>query len=303
MGILIVNYAGLERADDIYIHDNYFDHSTVGSFTNNNDQYSYANQNDSTGCDVTPEFADSQAVYTTRNLRVEHNSFYNEGQGALTLNHARWVGVRNNTFWNDAQVHNSGTDFGGIIFSDECGDTVEISGNTISGAPPAQGPITGLNGLEIYGRNITVSGNTISQLYFEAITARNTYNLQILNNTLYDNDTQGSNGLGAISLFDVLTIGSAPDWSRRAVNTTITGNNIGNVSTAYQGWGIVLAYTSPNAIPLNTTIGYNNLYYGNGNRIGPACFFDQSPFPYLPLTPNPQGVSTPGTSISWSTCP
>ena len=38
--LLIVNRAGVERADNIYIHDNYFDHSTVGSFTYLTDQYS-----------------------------------------------------------------------------------------------------------------------------------------------------------------------------------------------------------------------------------------------------------------------
>ncbi|MBE7540986.1 MAG: right-handed parallel beta-helix repeat-containing protein [Bryobacteraceae bacterium] len=299
-GVVVMNLHGLTRANDIYIHHSYFEYSTVGFFTGLDDPYALPSGQFGVGCDTLANYRDSTASYTPRNIRIEYNTFKNVGQGALSLNNTRWVGIRYNTLMNDWAVHNSGTDQGGAIFADQCSDTVDIIGNSLWGPGAGLDANAQMAGLELLGRSATVSGNVIRDFYLDGISAQNVYNLTISGNQIYGNNTSGYPS-GGIKIRNILSVGY-PDYSRRTNGITISSNDLGNLGVKRQKYGIRMDYHSPQPIPLNIQIHPNNLYYGVGNDFGPACYYNWPPSPYLPLTPNPQNVSTPGNSIAWVAC-
>ena len=117
-------------ANDLYIHDNYFDHSTIFLYSSTDTDYASV-------CDSIPNYSDSPNVHEPRNVRIEHNWIHNAGEGALTINQARWVGIRSHQpslGWggidNDMNAHNSGPNAGGAIYLDQCSNKVEVTGNT-----------------------------------------------------------------------------------------------------------------------------------------------------------------------------
>jgi hypothetical protein len=254
------------RVNDLYFHHNHFNWSNIGFFGNDN----FGNAKE---CDALPDYANSHTTYNPRNVRVENNKFYNVAQGALCVNEARWVSVKNNSFRNDAGAHLSGTDAGGEIFLDQCSDTVEVKGNTLIGPPPSTKDL--VDGLEMYGKNITVSNNDISGYFAEGIMAANFYNMKILNNNVHDNNWGYQNG--GILIHDDLPIDSPP-FGRQGTNLTITGNVTKNKSNL-QKYGLRYGMNRTIPVPFNAVIDSTNQF--NGNSWGDVCadaeFLGQSP--------------------------
>ena len=123
-----------------------------------------------------------------RRYRIESNTLTKNDTGALGIQ-ARWVGLRQNTFtgnyWNSQAAAG-----GGSVFFDQCADTVEIAGNTMTGP---SGNIDS-PGLELWGRNITVEeNNNISGYPSAGVSLNSVYDAKILgpnqitgNGILYD---------------------------------------------------------------------------------------------------------------------
>ncbi|MBL8233138.1 MAG: right-handed parallel beta-helix repeat-containing protein [Bryobacterales bacterium] len=291
MGILVAN-ASPNRVANLYIHNNYFDHSTVGFFTNGDEAYSSYPACDTAG------YPDSQASYQVRNARIEGNHFYNTGQGALVVGMARWIGIRDNTINNDSGVHNSGTDFGGAMFIDSCANRIDIARNIMTGAP--SNSLT--DGLEIYGRNITITGNTISGFALDGIALHNAADVQIHDNTIRDNNWHLQAG--------GLHIDNNIPGGRQGGNISLTLNRFGNNSGYSQKYGLRLTDTAGVPIATNISIAAdNNFNFGSGNAWRAACYGNG----YLPLQgfpQNPQNVNWPysgtflpgGSSFPWEAC-
>jgi parallel beta-helix repeat protein len=279
MGIQVANWGSSytpNRVDNLYFYNNYFDHSTVGLFTKLDAYDSYPT------CDsMQPSYQDNLSSYTPRNVRIEGNTFYNVGQGALSLSDARWVGVRNNTFNNDSGVHNSGGDFGGVMFVDQCANTIQITNNTIVGAPVN----SYTDGVEVYGKNITISDNTLSGLALDGIALHNAANVTIQANTIRDNNWHLY--VGGIHLDNNIVGG------RQGDNITLIQNKLGNTTTTNQKYGLRMTNTPGVPIPTRVTVdSSNNFNYGNGNNWKAACYSSG----YLPLQGYPQNPQ----NITWA---
>jgi hypothetical protein len=66
------------RVNDLYIHGNYFQWSTVGIGGGNT-----AGPYGTNGCEVTSGFNDATSIYDPRNIIITSNHWYNAGQGSL----------------------------------------------------------------------------------------------------------------------------------------------------------------------------------------------------------------------------
>jgi hypothetical protein len=183
-------------------------------------------------CDAKPNFANTTDIYLPRNIRIENNTFQNNSTGAVGA-WARWVGLRNNTFSsNYINWQGAGDGAGGGVVFDQCADTIEISGNTVVG--PDKDPNTRVYpltlGFELWGRNITVIGNNISNEPQDAIGVEAVLGATITGNTVTNNDqvrttNPSEAGLRAggitLSTFGAPVCGQIP---RDSKNITITNN-------------------------------------------------------------------------------
>jgi len=280
-------------SNDLYIHGSYFNWSTVGVGGGN---VSGAFQS-GLGCDVLSTYPNSTSVTNPRNIVVDKNFWYHTGEGSLTVSHDRWVRISNNQFADDQYVHNSGTDQGGIIYIDECADTVSVDGNTMTG-PGGTSACLNLNNcisrtgaIELYGRNVSVgttAANTMSNYYYEGVSGGNFYNLNISNNTFKDNEWSGFLPYGHIKAWDA----AQPDGAnyRQGSVLTITNNKISNQALPSTAYAITFPVNGQATPILSTGISISGNTVTN---INPQCY--ESPFNFSAVTFD--------QFSSWPVCP
>src|SRR5439155_19403513 len=110
---------------------------------------------------------------------IEENAFQDNQTGALGL-HASNLTIINNQFAHN--YINPDDAAGGTVFVRQCSDPVTISGNTLRGPDDmCPGGVCSVNtfGLELFGRNTMVTGNTIYNYPHEGIEANSVYKLTI----------------------------------------------------------------------------------------------------------------------------
>ena len=311
-----------QQANDIYIHDNDISTAaTTGILGGVNDVLNYE---DKANCDDpdsqhprNPAFMDDPGVSVPRNVRIEHNTFYNNN-GAAVAGLARWVGIRNNTFRQNYLILQNditpgGVDLaGGSIYMGQCADKAQIYHNTLQG--PATWPKTG--GLELWGRNLDVGSsldvtqsNEITGYPNEGIAANSLLNGTIANNYIHDNNTSFVAGnptlhTGGIAVWTQGTDAACAPVRRDTTNLTVTGD----ISTgASQAYGIHLGHVnhSTNTVNINTV---------GGNVLSPIaisgfCFDPNVTYTSLSLDPVPikcpdQPLPAPPDAVSISpVCP
>jgi hypothetical protein len=141
--------------------------------------------------------------------------------------------LRSNTFTNNfINPQGAGNYAGGNVVFEPCADTVEISGNTMTGPPVNPDGTPHTLGLELWGRNITVTGNNnISGFPNEGIVLASVYNATVSGNTVANNDQEvPSHPLnpdpyktGGISI-STFGPGACDQIPRDSQNIVITGN-------------------------------------------------------------------------------
>lgn len=131
------------------------------------------------------EFADDPSAGPPRNIRFDNNTFYVNAGAVSGL--GRYVGIYNNHINGYNWASGGG---GGAIEQESCSDQVMITDNILLGNwSSAAGSESGFpSGMELYGRNITVSGNTISGYAAEAIGIISAYAPTVTGNNIYNND-------------------------------------------------------------------------------------------------------------------
>ena len=265
-GILVTSNSTADYSNDIYVHGNFFEWSTVGF---------YGGDYLPSQCDayfIGGPFRDNRSVNNPRNIVINNNSWRDAGQGALTLTSPRWVQVISNTFTDDQYVHDSGTDQGGAIFVDQCVDTVYIYSNTMTGpggTAACNTPsycLSKTQGIEAYGRNVTVSTNTIANYYYEGVSASNIYYATIDHNTMHDNGWSAYVPYGPVHIWDNL---NGARGGRQGTLYYVQYNKIGNASQRPVTYGITL--NGPTPTPTNITI-VGNTSYGSYGQKGPQCY-------------------------------
>ena len=223
-----------KKVNDIYISGSAINSSEVTGILSGVNGAWYGHR----WCDLPglqPAFKDNPYEPSPRNIRIEDNTFANNNTGAIGLNNARWVGLRNNTFTNNYINPQAGNEAGGSVFFDQCTDTVQIYRNTLTG--PSTWDRT--DGLELWGRNIDVGAddpnqrNTISGYRSEGISINSVFNTAIKNNTTLNNGAWNSTG-------GILVTTSGPGGScdpvpRDTETVTISGN-----TSAGQLYGVYL---------------------------------------------------------------
>jgi hypothetical protein len=238
--------------NDIYIHNSTVNSSAVTGILigANSSTTPGLNYYDRKVCDGDSNWPNDTSVYVPRNIRIENSGFVNNNTGAIGGSLARWVGVRNNNnpgFSNNYINPQAGnqTQAGGDIFFDQCSDTVVISGNTLLGPSVAellagQSQQVGVHSMELWGRNITVSGNSISNYPIEAVYLASVYNATVQGNTLTNNDTiyafenkQQVYATGGIAVVTSDPGGSCNQIPRDAQTVTIIGNTSSGIAQAY----------------------------------------------------------------------
>ncbi len=202
---VLISPAGSQRVNDVYIHNNVISAGGVQMGASNG-----TNWGDYTQCDnwsaknTGVAFADDNTPgvpVTPRNIRFGDpgtcqpgtqcsgmNTFYSTA-GAIS-GQGRYVGIYNNTF----KATLGGV--GGAIEQEVCSDRVNIIGNTLTGGSPdpAVGHRDEVTGTELYGRNMNVSGNTVSGFTLEGIGLFSVYNSSANGNHLYSNDLVSHTG-------------------------------------------------------------------------------------------------------------
>ena len=176
-----------KKVNDVYIHNSAINSSGVtGILLGANTP-----PLDRKICDSDPNFANDPNIFPPRNIRIESNTFQNNSTGVVAGAPARWVGLRSNNFINNfINPQGKGNSSGGNVVFEPCADTVEISGNTMTGPAVNLDDATPHTlGLELWGRNITVTGgNYITQFPNEGILLSGTYNATVSGNTIVNND-------------------------------------------------------------------------------------------------------------------
>ena len=312
---ILATAGGASYTNDLYIHGNYFEWSTV-EVSGGNASEPYG----TTGCDVVSAYKDSKDIYTPRNIVLTGNYWYNSGEGSLSISHDRYVQITNNSLTDDNWVHQAVVwsdsypyKQGGTIYIDQCADTVTLYGNTLSGpaastspsgttsvCPPGinTGCVSQTNGIEMYGRNIqigsssTSTSNTISNYYLEGVSISNAYNATVYGNTLNNTNQSGYAPYGSLHVWDLYSVYPSGS-SRQGTSISLISNTISNTASGSSNtWGITLANGS-SPTPTGISISGNTVSSGAGYQ----CY--KSPF-----SGSSSSVSGATSSYSyWSTCP
>jgi len=156
-------------------------------------------------CDGHAGYADDISLYYPRDIRVEGTTFSGILTGAIGANTVRYFALRGNTFYNNYISPQGGNPAGGTVEFDGCSDQLQITNNNTFTGPQPQ-PISPFpvvfqdtQALELYGRNFTVSGNTISNYGDEGILAASLFQGTFTGNTVQNSGTNGANQ-GAIEV-------------------------------------------------------------------------------------------------------
>jgi hypothetical protein len=123
---------------------------------------------------------------------------------------------------------------GGNVFLDQCIDTVQVSGNTMTG--PTTPAYNNTSGLELWGRNITVNNNnSISGYPLEGIGVNSTYNLTVTNNQITGNNLSPLAPNGGVYMWTA-GFGPCKPVPRDMQIATLSGNNLtGNAYGVHLG--------------------------------------------------------------------
>jgi hypothetical protein len=225
-GHAIVLYSTVpKKVNDVYIHDSAINSSEVtGIIVGVNGENSILNK----VCDGNPNFSNDTTLHLPRNIRIEHNTFINNNTGATGMV-ARWVGMRNNTFTNNYINPQGGNTAGGTVFLDQCTDHAQVWSNTLTGPDI----LNNTSGLELWGRTIDATGNTVSHYPTEGIGASSTIDTTIQSNQTFNNGRLFSTG-------GILVETSGPGGPCDQIpRDSKTVNVNGNTSTG-QAFGIYL---------------------------------------------------------------
>ncbi len=174
-----------KKVNDVYIHHSAINSSAATGILAGVNAPPGEDYRNAKLCDAHPNFNNDLSVYIPRNIRLEWNTFEYNNTGSIAMAPGRWVGMRNNTLTsNYIRPQVLGNDAGGSVFIDQCADTVQIYDNTLTG--PSSYPQT--FGLELWGRNIDIQGNTITNYPEEGISANSVYHATMTNNQTLNND-------------------------------------------------------------------------------------------------------------------
>ncbi len=207
------------NVNDIYIHNSYVNSSAVTGIAIGANGGNYF---DRKVCDGDANWPNDTTVFLPRNIRIENTSFANNNTGAIGAI-ARWVGLRNSSFSNNYINPQGGNVAGGSVFFDQCADTVNIAGNQFS----APSVTADTQGLELWGRNITVQGgNTISEYPDAGIQLNSVYNAQILGPNTINNVATGPYYGGAVLVWTAGFPGECDQVPRNTDMVTIDNNSI-----------------------------------------------------------------------------
>jgi hypothetical protein len=262
-----------KRVKDVYMHDSAVNSSAITGIL------AGANGGDYRAgrvCDANPNFNNDLSVFLPRNIRIENTAFQNNNTGSVAMI-ARWVGLRNNTFNNNyIRPQVVGNEAGGNVFIDQCTDTVQIYNNVMTG--PSTYPLT--SGLELWGRNLDIQGNTITGFPNEGIGGNSVYNANIAANHAQNNGWHTAIG-------GILAWTSGPGGPCDAVpRDTQTVTISGNTSTG-QAYGVFLGDRDSAS---RDTI--NNLVITGDNTLQPGAEVFMDPF----VTLNGASIAFPITS-------
>ncbi|MEK7996125.1 MAG: hypothetical protein AAB403_20190, partial [Planctomycetota bacterium] len=182
--------------DDIYFHDGAINYSGVTGILMGVGGVEYSRKFCDGYADQVLGFANDQNVFAPRNIRVEHSQF-TENRTGVTGGIGRWIGYRYNTFtrnyiWPQAQggavpgtdppVGDPNESWGGTLEFDACADQIQVTNNNTFTGPGSAHRNT--LALEMYGRNITVDGNSFSGYEIQGIVANSLKQATIRNNTI-----------------------------------------------------------------------------------------------------------------------
>ncbi len=184
-----------QMVSDVYFHDNVISAGGVvigASDGTNWDDYTQCDywqaakgtvfEDDNRNGSATGDPPTAIGPATPRDIRFSNNTFYPRDSGIS--GQGRYIGIYNNTIIDTV----GGAGGGGSIEQEVCSTQVKIIGNTLIGGGP------GISGMELYARNLTVSGNTASGFTFEGIGLLSTYNASATGNHLYNNDLVSHTG-------------------------------------------------------------------------------------------------------------
>jgi hypothetical protein len=225
-----------KKLNGVYIHDSAINFSAVTGILYGANGVHYENKFcDNYFAKEGQEFRQDSRLFAPRNIRVENNVFSSNNTGAMGGGATRWFGLRNNTFTNNYIHPQMGNDGGGTVQMDGCADKVEISGNIMSG--PSS--YAGTDGLELYGRYITVTGNNISGYGVEGVGAHSLFQSTIEANHVQDNGWAAESG--GIKVVTSFAPGPCDSVPRDTDYVTIGGNTPNNPLGQTQAYGIHFA--------------------------------------------------------------
>jgi hypothetical protein len=222
-------YATNGKINDVWIHDTHVNYSAVTGIVIDTSLVDVnkvpVREDDRKVCDAWAglhgiAWADDPSLFRPRNIRIGDNNIFNGNFQGSIAEGGRWVAVRNNTFTNNYITYNTKSS-GGTITFDECADTIQIYGNMMTGPNTTTSQVDG--GLELYGRNIYVQDNTITNYPWAGAAVASPYNLFIENNPSITNNSRNGNVTGGILIEDL----NAPGCNQRPRDTqgvTISGN-------------------------------------------------------------------------------
>lgn len=308
-GMLIAPEGIGQVVNDVYLFQNVIssDGIQIGAFNTS------TNFDDYTQCDNWQavnhtNFADDTTVALPRNIRFDNNTFY-VNAGAVS-GRGRYVQVTHNTingyYWSTGGG-------GGAIEQETCADQVMITNNTLTGN--WQSGSTGPSGLELYSRNLTVSGNTISGYSNEAIGLLSVYNATVTGNHLYNNNLQN------LGHFAEIAIATRFPWPgtchpggfpcpayRDTYVKTVQNNDSLNQPAGYIQYGIFFEAPddgSTDNVQVDTITGNNISATGaqvacdqhvSANMCAPSVQVTSDPHPHA-IAPFPEGTPPLGSPL------
>ncbi|MEK7408931.1 MAG: hypothetical protein AAB225_28035 [Acidobacteriota bacterium] len=235
---LYANATTGKKVNDIYIHDSAINNSEVTGIVYGANGVEYHTRYCDSYRDHNPyEFRDDPALFAPRNIRIENNGgatngFRGNKTGVMGGGAVRWLALRNNTFENNYILPRVGNLAGGTVQGDWCADKVQVSGNTMTG--PSSYDQT--DALELYGRNIVVSGNTISGYGVEGVGAHSLLTATITGNHIQDNGwAVNTGGIKVVTSFPATACHPVP---RDTDNVTVSGNTPDNPAGQTQAYGV-----------------------------------------------------------------